>query len=171
MKSNNLLISFVMISTFVSAQDASEWFGKGLNAFNNQNYGEAAVNFTRAIEQDSGATNAWFNRGSSYLRLGMNDKAKFDLDFMLRLEPEALNARMQRAIVLANLGRRPAAIADVTMVIQRDSAFPRARLLRARLILAAGLDTSMACADLKAAFVLGDSSALKYMPPGCVSSR
>lgn len=167
MRSNHLSIALVVITTLVSAQDASEWFGKGLNAFNNKNYGEAAVNFTRAIEQDSGATPAWFNRASAYLRIGMYDKAKSDLDFLLRLEPNAVNALMQRSIVLANLGQRQEALRDVTRVIERDSTFPRARLMRGRLILGMGGDTAEACLDLKAAFRLGDSTALHFMPPVC----
>lgn len=152
----------------VSAQDASEWFGKGLNAFNNGNYGEAVVNFTRAIEQDSGASPAWFNRGTAYMRMRMFEKAYFDLTRCLQLRPSqvTMNARMQRAVVGAELGLRVEAMKDVSMVISIDSTFPKARLLRGRLLLGSG-DTLGACGDLTAALQLGDSSAVKYIQAAC----
>ena len=152
----------------ISAQDASEWFGKGLNAFNNGNYGEAVVYFTRAIEQDSGASPAWFNRGTAYMRMRMFEKAHFDLTRCLQLRPSqvTMSARMQRAVVDAELGLRQEAMRDVSMVISADSTFPKARLLRGRLLLGDG-DTLRACADLHGALRLGDSSAVRYLQAAC----
>lgn len=162
----------IMFGLFVTlglqAQDASEWFGKGLNAFNNGNYGEAIVSFTRAIEQDSGASPAWFNRGTAYMRMRMFEKSYFDLTRCLQLRPSqvTMSARMQRAVVGAELGLRADALRDISMVIQQDSTFPRARLLRGRLQLAMG-DTLNACADFRSALGLGDSAAVKYLQVTC----
>lgn len=156
------------ITLVVHAQDASEWFGKGLNAFNNGNYGESIVNFTRAIEQDSGAPPAWFNRGTAYMRMRMFEKAYFDLTRCLQLRPSqvTMSARMQRAVVGAELGMREEALRDVSKVIDIDSTFPKARLLRGRLRLGSG-DTAQACLDFAGALRLGDSSAIKYLQAAC----
>jgi len=150
------------------AQEASEWFGKGLNAFNKGNYGEAVVNFTRAIEQDSGASPAWFNRGTAYMRMRVFDKAYADLTRCLQLRTSqiTMNARMQRAVVGAELGLQQESLRDVNTVLKQDSTFPKARLLRGRLLLQAG-DTSQACADFAGALRSGDSSVVKYIKVHC----
>lgn len=167
-----LLLCFVAVTSALSlAQDEQdqiqELFGKGLNAFNKGNYGEAVVFYTQCIERDSLTMNVWFNRASAYLRLRDYGKAKEDLDHILKRQPELLNARMQRAVVEAEMGLLPMAIEDVSIVIRQDSTFPKAYLLRGRLTLRANLDTLAACSDLKAALALGDSTSLRYMPSTC----
>jgi tetratricopeptide (TPR) repeat protein len=162
------LIIGLTLHLVVNAQEASEWFGKGLNAFNNGNYGEAVVSFTRAIEQDSSASPVWFNRGTAYMRMRMFEKSYFDLTRCLQLRPSqvTMSARMQRAVVGAELGLRQDALRDVTVVIEQDSTFPKARLLRGRLRLGMG-DTTDACRDFASALRLGDSSAVKYLRAAC----
>lgn len=154
--------------SLTAMQDASESFGKGLNAFNKGNYGEAIINFTQAIEQDSGASPAWYNRGTAYMRMRMFDRAYTDLTRCLQLRPSqvTISARMQRAVVGAELGLRQEALRDVTLVIDQDSTFPKARLLRGRIHLGMG-DTLRACDDLSRALLLGDSSAVKYLQATC----
>ncbi|MCX6139439.1 MAG: tetratricopeptide repeat protein [Candidatus Kapabacteria bacterium] len=166
-----IVLAIVCTSAIVVAQDEQdkiqELFGKGLNAFNKGNYGEAVVFYTKCIERDSLTMNVWFNRASAYLRLRDYGKAKEDLDHILVRQPELLNARMQRAVVEAEMGLLPMAIEDVSTVIRQDSTFPKAYLLRGRMILRANLDTLAACSDLKAALALGDSTALRYMTSKC----
>ena len=169
MTTNNVSIIVGLCCVLIaSAQDASEWFGKGLNAFHDGRYGEAVVNFTRAIEQDSGASPVWYNRGTAYMRMRMFEKAYFDLTRCLQLRPSqvTINARMQRAVVGAELGLREDALRDISTVIEIDSTFPKARLLRGRIYLSSG-DTARACRDLAGALQLGDSSAVKYLQAVC----
>jgi len=169
MTTNNVSIIVGLCCVLIaSAQDASEWFGKGLNAFHDGRYGEAVVNFTRAIEQDSGSSPAWYNRGTAYMRMRMFEKAYFDLTRCLQLRPSqvTINARMQRAVVGAELGLRDDALRDISTVIEIDSTFPKARLLRGRIYLSSG-DTTRACKDFSGALQLGDSSAVKYLQAAC----
>lgn len=163
-----IFATLVLLASALWAQDASEWFGKGLNAFNNGNYGEAIVNFTRAIELDSSASPAWFNRGTAYMRMRMFEKSYFDLTRCLQLAPSqvTMSARMQRAVVGAELGLRHDALRDASTVISIDSTFPKARLLRGRIRMNAG-DSVAACEDFRAALALGDSSAMKYIRAIC----
>ena len=170
-----IICAVVCTSAVVIAQDEQdkmqELFGKGLNAFNKGNYGEAVIFYTRCIERDSLTMNVWFNRASAYLRLRDFSKAKDDLDYILLRQPELLNARMQRAVVEAEMGLLPMAIEDVSAVIGQDSTFPKAYLLRGRLRLAAFKDSAGSCQDHRAAFALGDSTALRYMTQGCRERR
>lgn len=149
------------------AQDASEWFGRGLNAFNRGDYAEAVTNYSRAIELDSGAAPAWYNRAAAYMRLKQFTNASDDLDRCLKLFPGAVNVKMQRAIVRAELGRTTEALDDVGDIILHDSTLPKARLLRGRILLVTLRDTVRACRDLRAALALGDSVALRYMKGAC----
>jgi tetratricopeptide (TPR) repeat protein len=171
MKFTLIFLAVVFTSAVVIAQDEQdqiqELFGKGLNAFNKGNYGEAVVFYTRCIERDSLTMNVWFNRASAYLRLREYGNAKSDLDHILTIQPELLNARMQRAVVHAEMGLVQLAFSDVSDVIKQDSTFPKAYLLRGRLRLRSMQDTMGACDDLKHAFAAGDSTALRYMPDKC----
>ncbi len=171
MKISHLIFAVFIITSVALAQDEQdkiqELFGKGLNAFNKGNYGEAVIFYTRCIERDSLTMNVWFNRASAYLRLRDYSKAKEDLDYILTRQPELLNARMQRAVVEAEMGLLPMAIEDVSTVIRQDSTFPKAYLLRGRLRLSAFKDSVGSCQDLREAFALGDSTALRFMTLGC----
>ncbi len=171
MKFTLIALAVVCTSALVIAQDEQdqiqELFGKGLNAFNKGNYGEAVVFYSRCIERDSFTMNVWFNRASAYLRMREYSNAKFDLDHILSIQPELLNAKMQRAVVHAEMGLVQLAFSDVSDVIKQDSTFPKAYLLRGRLRLRAMQDTAGACDDLKNAFAAGDSTALRFMPPPC----
>lgn len=151
----------------VMAQEASEWFGRGLNAFNNGQYAEAVKLYTKAIELDSAAAPAWYNRAAAHIRLKQFQEAHRDLDRCLKIFPGATNVKMQRAIVRSELGRYAEALDDVNTVIRGDTSFPKARLLRGRILLAVYKDTVRACADLRATLALGDSAALRYLQGVC----
>ncbi len=165
------VLLLVLLSGVVMAQDdlqdvLQELFGKGLNAFNKGQYSEAVELYSRALALDSGSTNVRYNRAAAYMRMGRYGDAKIDLDRILVLRPELLNARMQRAVVQAEMGLLVHAVEDVTAVIEQDSTFPRAYLFRARVRRMLGTDPQAVCADLREAFKLGDSTALRSMQ-GC----
>lgn len=165
------VLFLVLLSGVVMAQDdlqdvLQELFGKGLNAFNKGKYSEAVELYSQALARDSGSTNVRFNRATAYMRMGRYGEAKTDLDWILMVRPELLNARMQRAVVQAEMGMLVHAVEDVTAVIQQDSTFPRAYLFRARVRRMLGTDPRVVCADLREALKLGDSTALRLMH-GC----
>ena len=169
MKNNVILITAVLLiaSSSLFAQSEEEIFGKGLNAYNRGDYNEAIEFFTKAIEQDSMNHIFWFNRGTCYVKTRDYDRAEFDLMRSLKLDPYANNVAMQLAVVLAETGRAEQAILLMDQVIETDSTFPMAHLLRGRLRLTAGIDSVGACEDLHMSEKKGNPTARKYMPPWC----
>lgn len=170
-----LMFLFVLLVGLSTAQDEQdllqELFGKGVNAFNKGNYTEAVSYYTKCIEFDSLLVNVRFNRATTYMRLREPARAKADLDFILERKPEFVNARMQRAVVYAEIGLPQLAVADLTILIEQDSTFPKARLLRGKILLNSMHDTTAACADLRSALVLGDSSVSKIVDEVCTAGR
>jgi tetratricopeptide (TPR) repeat protein len=171
-----VIIGLLTAGSLLLAQEdlqekAQEYFGKGLNAYNAGDYAGAISWYTKCIELDSLTMNVRFNRATTYLRMRDLPKAKDDLDFILERQPELLNARMQRAVVQAEMGLSMLALEDLNTVIRQDSTFPKAYLMRGRLKARVLGDDPGACSDLKAALALGDRSALQYMSPACRESK
>jgi len=148
-------------------QDSDEHFGRGMNAFGKGQYDVAIDHFSKALEQDAFNIGIRFNRATCYLRLQKYDDAIKDLSRCIELAPDVTQAYMQRATAYAATRQRPLALQDVDTVIARDPVFPRAHVLRARLTMDMGLDTTAACRDFMTALRLGDSTALKFMPARC----
>lgn len=168
MKFSTIFLLFISVVAGLSfLPEENEWFGKGLNAFNRGDYAESVVLYTKALEVDSGAAPAWYNRAAAYMRLKQFDKAHADLDRCLKIFPGAGNVRMQRAIVRSELSRYADALDDVNAVIRADATFPKARLLRGRILLAVYKDTVAACEDFRATMAQGDSAAVRYVNGAC----
>ena len=146
-------------------QQAEEWFGRGINAYNNGKYGEAVEFFTKAIAADTSSVSTRFNRGSAYLKLQRYGDALNDINWCMARRPDRIALRMQRAVIFAESGQKQLAVADLDLIIASDSTFPKARLLRGRLLLTT--DTARGCADLRAAAAAGDNSARQYMTGIC----
>lgn len=156
----------LIVSMMLAPQDKGEWFGRGINAYGKGMYGEAAVNFTRAIEADSLNHIFWFNRATCWVKLRDYDKAIFDLDRCLQLDPTATNALMQRAVAHAEMRNTDQAVRDVSRVIDIDPKFPKAHLLRGRLLLQKG-ERVEGCKDLKVAEEQGDPNAAALRKQEC----
>jgi tetratricopeptide (TPR) repeat protein len=157
-----LLIALVIALT---PQSSEEYFGLGLNAYNKGNYGEAALLFTKAVEADTTSISARFNRATAYLRLQRYGDALNDLNWCISRQPDRIAHRMQRAVIHAETGNTQQALVDLELVIGADSLFPRARLLRGRLLM--NSDPARACADLRAAMAAGDASAERFVRELC----
>jgi len=161
-----LVMSVVAGLAVLSAQDKAEWFGLGINAYQKGNYGEAAVNFTRAIEMDSLNHIFWFNRATCFVKMRDYDKAIFDLQRTITLDPMSANAYMQLAVVLAETRRHENAILAVSKAIELDSTLPKTHYLRGRLYLSTG-DTVAACSDLRISSERGDPAARSLLKETC----
>lgn len=166
MNARSYALTLVLAATALLAQDKSEWFGLGINAYQKGNYGEAAVNFTRAIELDSLNHIFWFNRATCFVKMREYDKAAFDLQRTITLDPLAANAYMQLAVVLAETRRHEPAIQAVSRAIELDSTLPKTHYLRGRLYLSTG-DTLSACADLQRSSERGDPAARQLFQEIC----
>ncbi len=67
---------------------------------------EAEVAFSRALEQDSGNSTFWFNRGSLQLRRGLARDARGDLTRAAGLEPGSVQVLTNLAVAETALGER-----------------------------------------------------------------
>ena len=161
-----LVIAALSSAVLLVAQDKAEWFGLGINAYQKGNYGEAAVNFTRAIELDSMNHIFWFNRATCFVKMRDYDKAIFDLQRTITLDPMSANAYMQLAVVLAETRRHENAILAVSKAIELDSTLPKTHYLRGRLYLSTG-DTVAACSDLRVSSERGDPAARSLLKETC----
>lgn len=158
----SLLIGLLVL---LAPQSSEEWFGLGLNAYNKGNYGEAVLLFSKAVDADTTSISARFNRATAYLRLQRYGDALADLNWCISRQPDRIAHRMQRAVIHAETGNTQQALADLDLVIGADSLFPRARLLRGRLLMNA--DPTRACTDLRAAVAAGDKAAERYVTEFC----
>jgi tetratricopeptide (TPR) repeat protein len=146
-------------------QQAEEWFGRGINAYNQGKYGEAVEFFNKAVAADTSSVSTRFNRATAYLKLQRYGDALNDVNWCIARRPDRIAIRMQRAVIFAEAGQKQLALGDLDMIIAGDSTFPKARLLRGRLLLTT--DTARGCADLRAVIAAGDSSAVRYMTGIC----
>lgn len=166
---NMRVLTVLLVSAGVLfAQDKAEWFGLGINAYQKENYGEAAVNFTKAIELDSNNHIFWFNRATCFVKMREYDRAIFDLQRTITLDPLSATAYMQLAVVLAELRKHDNAILAVTKAMELDSTLPKTHYLRGRLYLSTG-DTTSACSDLQTASERGDQAARQLLESTCGS--
>ncbi len=165
---NGLMSAALALVMMVAVQDKSEWFGLGINAYQKGNYGEAAVNFSKAIELDSMNHIFYFNRATCWIKLREYDRAIGDLQRTIELDPSAANAHMQLAVAFAELRMPQQAIPSVSRAIALDSTLPKAHYLRGRLHLSVG-DTTSACEDLRTASAYGDAAARQLVGSICDS--
>lgn len=162
-----LLLFLPLLSTaLLLAQDKTEWFGKGINAFQQGLYGEATVYFTRAIELDSMNHIFWFNRATCYVKLREYERAVADLARTIELDPRSATAYMQLAVAHAETRQSEKAIIAVSKAIELDSTLPKTHYLRGRLYLDIG-DTTSACVELQRASQRGDVTARALQSKVC----
>ena len=74
------------------AGTASEWTGKGNEAFAAKKYEEAVVFYSNAIQADRQCTQALYNRGLAYYRIGGMHQAWDDLVRLIETDPQSHKA-------------------------------------------------------------------------------
>ncbi len=90
-----LMMAIAVMMTFVGAAvagTASEWTGKGNEAFAAKKYEEAVVFYSNAIQADKQCTQAIYNRGLAYYRLGGLHQAWDDLTRLIETDPKSHKA-------------------------------------------------------------------------------
>lgn len=164
-----IVIGLLFWACCVQAQSVEEWFGLGVNAMNAGNIDRAIECFTKGLEADASSVSTRFNRATLLLRQRRYGEALADLDECKRRQPGRIAVHMQRAVVLAELGRTAEALDEVEAIVAADSTFPKARLLLGRLQVQSG-DTVRGCASLLAVRAAGDASAERFLPASCVGA-
>jgi Tfp pilus assembly protein PilF len=72
---------------------ANEQCMKGLEAMGEQKYNKAITAFTKAIERDPKFVDAYICRGEAFRASGNLDRAQYDFDCAVRLDPSNEEAR------------------------------------------------------------------------------
>jgi tetratricopeptide (TPR) repeat protein len=111
------------------------------------------IDLTTAQDDIEARASAFFLRGSSYMDLGIFDSAIEDYSQILELQPENINALMNRSYALALQGLYQPAMADIEQVLQLDDSLSYAYFMRGDLRLNMG-KSELAIADLTTAIEL-----------------
>lgn len=91
---------------------ADDWFWKGREEIEREDYDEALKSFTRSIELDSADSIIWNNRGHLFLELGKYHKAISDLDEAIKLDNKNYYAWNNRGFAKTKLRQYQEALSD-----------------------------------------------------------
>jgi tetratricopeptide (TPR) repeat protein len=116
---------------------AKSHYNRGTELYNRGDFLSAERELSNAILMEPRAADAYYNRGWSYRRRGMNSEALADFSRALELYPDQLSYRLSRANVRIVLGDFEGAVRDATLAARSDPESSRAYFLRgvARLLM------------------------------------
>jgi Tfp pilus assembly protein PilF len=97
---------------------ASYYFLKGCDEGNKKKYNDSVKDYTEAIGSKPDFAEAYWNRGWSYIQLGLYEKAIMDLSEAIRLKPDESEIYLNRGNAYSELKQYERAIADYTEVIR-----------------------------------------------------
>ena len=118
---NNFTIAFLIcaIQSSLYSQTAAQWYKKGDDSYDNNQYEVAVEYYTKAINLGySPLARAYVYRGSAKNKLGQYEKAIDDYNKAIQLKPDYAEAYMSRANSKDYLGQSKAAIVDYDKAIQ-----------------------------------------------------
>ena len=82
---------------------ANEHFGLGIKLYNEKKYTEAIAEYSKVIEIDPKDSEAYYNRGVAYAKLGKYDLALADFEKTLELDPNNQKAKNNLEVVREEL--------------------------------------------------------------------
>ena len=109
-----------------SMEQAVNFFGRGVAAYNRGETDHAIGNFTRAIELNPQDADAYFSRGVAYGDKGEYDLAIADYDATLRVNPQDAAAYINRSVAYVNKGEYDLAIANFDVALRINPKFDAA---------------------------------------------
>src|SRR5271169_414860 len=107
-------------SNTIEDSDAVKWFEKGRRAYIEKNWDVVIFAFDKAILLNPNYTEAYFNRGVAYGKLGNNKQAIADYNKAIDLNPKDAEAYDNRGATYSDLGNNNQAIADYNKAIDLD---------------------------------------------------
>ena len=113
-------------AAFASAQTAAEFFKRGYNASQANDFPTAIAEYSNAIQTDPSHTSAYYNRAIAYQRRGDRDLAILDYTKAIQLDPKKTEAYINRANLYSDMGSTALAIADYSKVIELEPAHANA---------------------------------------------
>jgi len=100
--------------------NAAEYFCTRAKVYlDKRDYDRVIENCTKAIELDHNCvTDHYYYRGIAYKNIGNNDRAISDLSFVIKLDPNNVDALKQRSCIYAEVGNDDLAFMDYVQVIK-----------------------------------------------------
>lgn len=108
---------------------AEDWFIRGLDAANKQEYYEAVTYFSKAIKlsgTDDDSVNSYYNRGTAKLKLGQYSEAIQDYDEAIKLNSRFVEAYNNRGAIKATLGQYAESIQDYDKATELNPKYEQA---------------------------------------------
>lgn len=130
-----LIVGLLGFVAYAMVANGGFWCSLGLYTSDDQ---KALGYYSKAIEWDRQNAKAYGWRGNQYLKLGRYEEALADFNEALRLEPDQLLSRMNRARTYQALYHYEEALAEFTALIERNPADKQLYLLRALCLISQG---------------------------------
>ncbi len=99
-------------------QNASVYFNRGVDKYNQRDFPGALSDFTKAIELRQDFIEAYYNRGILRINLGDYQGGIADFSHVINLDPSRIEAYYNRGNIRSIIGDYQGAIADFNKVIQ-----------------------------------------------------
>jgi len=119
--------AFLLVLTFcdsfvvwVCASDVEEHLSVGMTLLAKGQYSDALSHFHAAIDADPTNYMSYYKRATVFLALSRSRPALADLDKVLQLKSDFIQAKAQRANVLLKMGRLDEAHIDAENVLRKD---------------------------------------------------
>ena len=161
------LMTLVIICSLTAfGQTAQEHLQNGITKHKQQDFKGAIKDYDKAIKEDKGNTDAYFNRGTCELALKDFKSAMTDFNKTIELDPKFVKAYYSRASVFVSQEKYADALPDLDKTIELAPSTPNALTLRGQIRAQTG-NKKGACADFNQAKQFGDKQADKYLSQFC----
>ncbi len=120
--------AFVLVPVVGNAQNAVDWYNKGIDEYDEKNYEKAIEYYAKAISIDPNYTMAYNNRGSAYFFLKRYNEAIADYTKVISIDPNDAYAYNNRGFVYYEMKEYDNALEDITVSLRidpNDSLYPR----------------------------------------------
>lgn len=114
----------------LSKREPNAWSVKGRYALQHANYVSADSCYSQALRYDAGNVEYYMRRAQARSALGAYQQAINDYDRIISMEPRNVNARFNRALTYAYVGREEQAAEEIEMLLRYVPDFLPAQNLR-----------------------------------------
>ena len=121
-----VLIGVLFLSVSVYAQTAEEYLRSGNDNFKLDNFDQAIVDYTRAIDINPNLAKAYNNRGVAYAREGSLPRAIADFTMAIANNLKDAEAYNNRGRAYARQGNLSQAVFDYTKAIKNNAFYVKA---------------------------------------------
>jgi tetratricopeptide (TPR) repeat protein len=165
-----IFLAIALISSLTTfSQTAIEWYNKGNEKLNANDYAGSVKDYDKALMLDPKFVDAYYNRGTSKIYLKNYTGAIDDYTKAIGLKPDFVSAYLNRANAKLSLNDSKGALIDLDAIIKLDPAHAVAYLMRGQVKLNQD-DMTGGCADLNKAKALGDTRAENILQKFCAAT-